>query len=169
MNNTSHWYFQYFLSLFGFQLDQHGFRLEDYKSYVSLIQKIENMDDMNHNLYNNLFFDTLFDFNYNYLILIILGILVIPFIILGVIILESKGFNEGVKAIVNLGTALVICATLAGGGDSRDRDEKERVKEERKQREEEERKQKEEDEKRKKVDDNSIKIQYTNSNAFILS
>lgn len=178
---------RYFMGLLGFQIDLdqvghgggvHGFNLEYSKNYDSFIQKFENMDDIIHNLNNNLFFENLLDFNYNFLII---GLLVIPIFIIGIIILESKPFNEGIKTVVNIGTALVIGTTLAGTGNSRDRDEEERRKQqeeeerkqpeknERKQQEEDELKQQEEDEKKlPKVEDNSIKIKYTNSNAYIL-
>jgi hypothetical protein len=57
------------LSLPDIELNQPGFRLEDFNISVSFTHKIENMVDVNQILYNKFFIGTIFDFYYNSLIL----------------------------------------------------------------------------------------------------
>lgn len=64
------------MSLPDIELNQPGFRLEDFNISVSFTHKIENMVDVNQNmvdvnqiLYNKFFIGTIFDFYYNSLIL----------------------------------------------------------------------------------------------------
>ena len=154
----------YFFSLLDFQLDFYVFRLEKFNSFVSFTQQITNTGDSLAKLNNNFLTNSLFDFNYSILIicLLVIAILLIK-------ILASKPFNEGIKTVINIGTAMVLGATLAGAGNSRDRDEEERRKqkeeEERKQKEEEERKQKEEDERKQKEEDERKQKEEDEKNA----
>lgn len=57
------------MSLPDIELNQPGFRLEDFNISVSFTHKIENMVDVNQILYNKFFIGTIFDFYYNSLIL----------------------------------------------------------------------------------------------------
>jgi len=97
------------------------FGLAEYNRYVSVIKDLENMDNLSHNnLVNDLFMNIFFYFNNYCLIISTLGLTII--IGIGLIILYSKPFQEGLKAALTLGATIVAGAQL--GAVSRGRDDK---------------------------------------------
>lgn len=120
------------------------FGLDEYNKYVSVITDIENMNNLSKNLGNNLFY-----FN-NFCLILCITIT----IIIGIIIIYSKPFQEGLKAALTLGATIAAGAQIGAAGRGRDEDERRRrEEEERRRREEEERRRREEEERRRREED----------------
>jgi len=106
--------------------------LAEFNRYVSNIWVIESMDNHNHNhnLLNNIYLDNLFNFNKYSLILdnsLIGYIFLITIIIwVGILIILSQPFQEGLKTALKIGGVLAAGATMASADNGRDRDEEER-------------------------------------------
>lgn len=107
-------------------------QLTEINRHVSNIWAFESMVNPNHKLFNNLYLDNLFNLNKyslildNSLIRYIWYIWYIPLILLGILIYNSKPFQEGIKTAMQIGGILAAGVTMAAADIGRDKDEEEK-------------------------------------------
>lgn len=112
----------------------------EFHDYVSFIKKTLNIWGFLDKTFNNFFIDAFFYLN-NYCLFI--SCLLLTLIIV-IIILASRPFNEGLKTVLRLGACAITGATLANAANGKDDDDERRRREAEERKREEERRRAEE-------------------------